>query len=105
MRRSSRQRIEPRSDSRRTANGTGRTPTQHLVAIPDGGGRLAEGLLVEGSLVARLLGVRLLAIDARLVVAPARLKALPGAGPGMPRARPHAVGVKLVAAERLLDAE
>jgi hypothetical protein len=72
------------------------------VAVPDSGGRLADGLLVEGSLVARLLGVRLLAIDARLVLAPARLKALPQAAPGTPRLGPHAIGVRLVAAQRLL---
>jgi hypothetical protein len=71
------------------------------VAVPDGRGRLAEGLIVEGSLVARLLGVRLLAIDARVVLAPARLTALPQPAPG----RPHAVGVKLVAAQRLLDGQ
>jgi hypothetical protein len=62
-------------------------------------------VLVEGSLVARLLGVRLLAIDARLVLAPARLKALPQAAPGMPPARPRAIGGRLVAAQRLLDAQ
>jgi hypothetical protein len=72
------------------------------VAVPDSGGRLAEGLLVEGSLVARLLGVRLLAIDARLVLAPAQLRALPQTAPGAPRVRPHAIGVRLVAAQRLL---
>jgi hypothetical protein len=55
--------------------------------------------------VARLLGIRLLAIDARLVLAPARLKALPQAAPGTPRAGPHAIGVRLVAAQRLLDAQ
>jgi hypothetical protein len=75
------------------------------VAVPNRGGRLAEGLLVEGSLVARLLGIRLLAIDARLVLAPARLKALPQAAPGTRRAGPHAIGVRLVAAQRLLDAQ
>ena len=103
MRRSSRQPIEPRSDSRPTANGTGRRPATGLLAVPDSGGRLSEGLVVEGSLTARLLGLRLLVIDARLVLAPAQLTNSRPATPGTPRVRPHAVGARLAAAQRLLD--
>lgn len=72
-----------------------------LVAVPDGDGRLSEGLLVEGRLVARLLGLRLLTVDARLVLTPAR-----PAPPAAPDARPpehRPVGVRLAAAQRLLE--
>jgi hypothetical protein len=60
---------------------------------------------VEGSVVARLLGLRLLVIDARLVLAPAELKNSPPTAPGTPRVRHHAVGARLAAAQRLLDAD
>jgi len=102
MRRSSRWRTARRGDSRRTANDTGR-PGPQLIAVPDGDGRLSEGLLIEGSLVARVLKLRLLRIDARLVVAPAQMKAPPGAAPDGRRLRPRAVGTRLAAAQRLLE--
>jgi hypothetical protein len=105
MRRSSRQPIERRNGSRRTANGTGRSPVTGLVAVPDRAGRLSDGLVVEGSVVARLLGLRLLVIDARLVLAPAQLKDPPSADDDTRRVRPHALGARLAAAQRLLDAE
>jgi len=53
--------------------------------------------------VARLLGLRLLVIDARLVLAPAQLKDTAAVAQGTPRVRPHAVGARLAAAQRLLD--
>jgi hypothetical protein len=64
------------------------------VAIPDGERELSDGLLVEASLVARLLRVRLLAIDARLIIAPARVDGRSPAGP---------IGARLAAAERSLS--
>jgi hypothetical protein len=103
MRRSSRQPIERRSDSRRTANSTGQRPATSLVAVPDSGGRLSEGLVIEGTVVARLLGLRLLVLDARIVLAPAQLKDPPSADQGTPSVRSHAVGARLTAAQRLLD--
>jgi hypothetical protein len=69
--------------------------------VPDGEGQLSEGLLVEGRLVARLLGMRLLTIDARLVLTPAQLATAP-ATRNTRRLRTPAVGAKLLAAERLL---
>src|SRR3954468_1122851 len=92
MRRSSRWPGGRRDDSRPTARATGRTPVSSgLTAVPGGGGQLSEGLLVEASVVARLFRVRLLAIDASLVVVPAQVRG---------RSRP--IGAGLAAAERLL---
>jgi hypothetical protein len=100
MRRSSRRRTPRRDDSRPTAIDTARRPTQ-LTAVPDGDGRLSEGVLVEGRLVARLLGARLLTVDARLVLTPAQLTA--PAVRNTRRLRTTAVGARLAAAERLID--
>jgi hypothetical protein len=69
--------------------------------VPDGDGQLSEGLLVEGRLVARLLGVRLLTIDARLALTPARLTA--PAARNARRLRTSAVGARLAAAQRILE--
>ena len=44
-----------------------------MTAIPDGRRRLSEGVLVEARLLGRLLGLRLLRIDAEVVIAPARV--------------------------------
>jgi hypothetical protein len=69
--------------------------------VPDDGRPLSEGLLVEASVVARLLRIRLLAIDARLIVAPARVQ--PRAQtPVTPRTRSRRIGTGLAAAERIL---
>jgi hypothetical protein len=84
------------------------------VIVPDGGAQLSEGLVVEASLVARLLRLRLLVIDARLIMAPAHVK---GRGQraadaveeplalGTPRTRTRPIGAGLAFAEqRLSDA-
>jgi hypothetical protein len=71
-----------------------------MTAVPDGEGQLSEGVLVEGRLVARLLGMRLLTIDAHVVLTPAQLTA--PATRNARRLRTPAVGAKLLAAERLL---
>ena len=76
--------------------------TTDLVAVPDSSGELSEGLLVEASLVARLLRIRLLAIDARLIVTPAQIAARSGVASTTERTWPRAVGTRLAAAERLL---
>jgi hypothetical protein len=58
--------------------------------------------VVEASVVARLFRVRLLAIDASLVVSPARvMNRFPV--PGAPPARARTIGARLAAAERCLD--
>jgi hypothetical protein len=72
-----------------------RATATNLIAIPDGDRELSEGLLVEASVVARLMRMRLLTIDASLIVAPARVE----------RRAPVAsapVGARLAAAERSL---
>jgi hypothetical protein len=107
-RRSSRWRRGRRSGSRTTANVTERTQTApgsaHLIAVPDGGQRLSEGLLVEASVVARLLRVRLLVINASLVVSPAHVQGrMPEEPPRPPPARRRAIGTGLAAAERSLS--
>jgi len=45
------------------------------VLAPDPGGSLTEGVVVRTSLVARLLGVRLLRVDGTVLIAPGRLDA------------------------------
>jgi hypothetical protein len=47
-----------------------RGPTA-LTAIPDRSRRLSDGVLVDASIRARLLGLRLLTIDATIVLVPA----------------------------------
>jgi hypothetical protein len=69
--------------------------------VPDGGRQLADGLVVEASIVARLFRIRLLAVDASLVVSPAHVK---GRSPAVaPHARSRTIGPGLAAAERFLD--
>jgi len=63
-----------------------------------GSTRDADKLLVEGRIVARLLGIRLLTIDASVIVVPAQLS---GRAAGEMFA-PRAIGTGLAAAERLL---
>jgi hypothetical protein len=99
MRRSSRWRRGRRDDSRSTASAIERAPTS-LIAVPDRDGQLSEGLLVEASIVARLLRVRLLAIDARLIVSPARVKGATRPSHTLSR---RSIGAGLTAAERFLD--
>jgi hypothetical protein len=104
--RSSRRRGGRRSDSRNTANATEQTPetspSTNLIAVPDDGRPLSEGLLVEASIVARLLRVRLLAIDAKLIVTPAHVQRRTRT-PVTLRTRDRRIGTGLAAAERMLD--
>jgi hypothetical protein len=64
-----------------------------------GSTRDADERLVEARVVARLLGIRLLTLEASVIVVPA---ALNGRAAGQTFA-PRAVGTRLGAAERLLD--
>jgi hypothetical protein len=104
--RSSPRRRGRRSDSASTARATERTPetspSTNLIAVPDDGRPLSEGLLVEASIVARLLRIRLLAIDARLIVAPAHVQRRTRT-PVTPRTRSRRIGTELAAAERMLN--
>ena len=54
-----------------------------LTAIPDRRRRLSDGVLVDASIHARLLGLRLLTVDATIVLVPADV-----AGPSPPTDRP-----------------
>jgi hypothetical protein len=57
-------------------------------------GRLSEGTLVEASVVARVLGIRLLTVDAIVVLSPAApARATPVAGPAPPASRPAGRGL------------
>jgi hypothetical protein len=51
------------------------TAPLELMATPDRRRRLSEGVLVDASIRARLLGIRLLTIDATVVLAPADVTA------------------------------
>lgn len=65
-----------------------------LTATPDRTRRPSDGLVVEALIVARLLGIRLLKLDATVVIAPAEVT--------MPSSTPHEVPSRLPA--RSLDA-
>jgi hypothetical protein len=56
--------------------------------------RTADGVVVEASVVARLFGLRLLSVNASVVVSPARVRGRMRAGP---------IGTRLLTAERLID--
>jgi len=45
------------------------------LAVPDAGSRLTDGVVVEANVVARLLGMKLLRLEADIVLAPAELRA------------------------------
>jgi hypothetical protein len=75
--------------------------TANLIAVPDAGERLSEGVVVEVSLVARLFRLRLLAVDASVVISPARANFR---SPVVAtHTRPRAIGAGLAAAERCID--
>jgi hypothetical protein len=61
-----------------------------LPALGDRGRRRSEATVVEASVVARLLGMRLLKLDATIVLHPAEISPVPPQRPGEPRARSHA---------------
>jgi len=88
--------------------------TNDLVAVPRAGRQLSDGLVVEASVIARLFGIRLLAIDIGLVVSPADVKRHRRSGGGavgpLPRPMPitpilpsRPLGPGLAAAERYVD--
>ena len=83
-----------------------------LNVVPDGARQLSEGLLVEASVVARLFRLRLLVIDASVVIAPAQVTgrhrpatcaADEPLAPVTPRTRSGPIGAGLAAAERSLS--
>jgi pyridoxal biosynthesis lyase PdxS len=69
-----------------------RTPAA-LTAIPDRRRRPSDGLVVEAKIVARLLGLRLLTLEATVVVVPAEVTAPAHTIDGTPRAPARSDGV------------
>jgi hypothetical protein len=64
-----------------------------LRAIPDRSRRLSDGVLIDASLRARLLGLRLLTVDATIVLVPADVRATsPTAHPPAERQGPMSSG-------------
>jgi hypothetical protein len=61
------------------------TAPLELMATPDRRRRLSEGVLLDASIRARLLGIRLLTIDATVVLAPAHVTAPPLAAEDPPQ--------------------
>lgn len=63
-----------------------------LLAVASAGGRLSEGVVVRGDLGARLFGVRLLQVQADVVLVPAKLRraeAIQTVASGQPLAVPE----------------
>jgi hypothetical protein len=64
-----------------------------LTAVPDRRRRPSDGLVVEASIVARLFGLRLLDLDATVVVTPAEVRGPPPASrDARPRVRARGLG-------------
>jgi hypothetical protein len=68
-------RTDSRSSFHIAPRGAESTAPRHLTAVPDRRRRLSEGILVEASVLARLLGIRLLKLDATVVLTPAETAA------------------------------
>jgi hypothetical protein len=73
-----------RGAARVTPRRAGATSPLALEAIPDRRRRVSDGILVEASILARLLGLRLLTLDVTLVLVPAEVSAPPSAARGLP---------------------
>jgi hypothetical protein len=80
-----------------------------LTAVPDRRRRLSEGILVEATVLARLLGIRLLKLDATVVLMPADVAARsaaprdPPALDGLPPTRLYPAGRGLAEAIRHIN--
>jgi hypothetical protein len=80
-----------------------------LTAIPDRRRRLSDGVLVDASIHARLLGLRLLTVDASIVLVPAEFSAQSRAAPPpaqrrAPRSSAPASGRSVAGEPRLAQA-
>lgn len=71
-------------------------------AVPDGKGRLSEGIVVEASVLGRVLGVRLLRLEASVVISPAEITEAPRPQAKLNGSHPPA-GRHLADAVRLID--
>lgn len=108
MRRSSmgsRARPSGSSNSARVVPRATRTPAAlALTAFPHRRKRLSDGVLVEASILARVLGLRLLTLEATVVLAPADVVANAAARPsGRGPRPPRVVGRGLAEAARTID--
>jgi hypothetical protein len=78
MRRSSpswrRRLANSRSSARVIRRTVGTTAPDVVGAVPDRNRRLGDGVLVDASILARVLGIRLLTLDARVSVLPADVR-------------------------------
>jgi hypothetical protein len=85
-----------------------------LTAVPDRRKRLSQGILIEASVLARLLGIRLLKLDATVVLTPADVAAKSAAPrdlpvldgvprPGLAPGRPYPAGRGLAEAIRHIN--
>jgi hypothetical protein len=82
----------------------------HAVALrPDADSSLADGIVVETRLVARLLGLRLLRVDGVVLLSPGRVREVPLSLParvssdsGAPQVDGVRAGERLALAERLI---
>ena len=89
------------SSARVTPRAAGATIPVPLTAVPGRRRRPTDGVLVEASILARLLGIRLLTLDATLVLVPADVTG-PSPAPRDSRARP-CTGRRLAEAVRSIN--
>lgn len=73
MRRSSKRPSERRNGSRTTATAGSLETSARGVAVASPNSTLANGVVVEANVLARLLGMRLLRLEAHLVLTPAEV--------------------------------
>ena len=116
MRRSSmgwRGRLTDSKSSSRVGPRAAESTAPLLTAAPDRRRRLSEGTLIEASVVARLLGIKLLKLHATVMMMPADVEARPAAPPdpaalepapaSLPPARLYPTGRGLVEASRHIN--
>lgn len=65
----------PRGSRRRVAPARLLGPGAELVVVPDADRRLGDGVVVRATVLARVLGFKLLRLEADVVLAPAELRA------------------------------
>lgn len=84
---------QPRGSRRRVAPARLLGPGAELVVVPDADRRLGDGVVVRATVLARVLGVKLLRLEADVVLAPAELRApaLPHPAVGVDGDRPDVV--------------
>ena len=90
----------------------GASPTAAVIPIPDGTRQLSDGLVIDASVVARLLRIRLLTLEASVIVSPAEMQVphaddVPGRAisiqPAGSRGRPGRIGAGLAGAEQAIE--